>query len=57
MTEHNPMLMDIRTHLCGVRFESEYKENIQLMLDYISDLKDLDPIAMWCWRILQNIFR
>jgi hypothetical protein len=56
MTEHNHMLMDIREHLCGVRFEQEYIESIRLMMDWISDLKDVDPIAMWCWRIIQSVY-
>jgi hypothetical protein len=27
-----------------------------LMLDWIRDLKSSDPIAMWCWKILQGIY-
>ena len=56
MTEHNRMLRDIRKHLCGQKFESDYNESIKLMLDWIQDLKASDPIAMWCWKILQNIY-
>jgi hypothetical protein len=26
------------------------------MLDWIRDLKDSDPIALWCYNILQGIY-
>jgi hypothetical protein len=56
MTRHNPMLRDIRAQLCGPRFEAEADQTVQLMLDWIRDLKSSDPIAMWCWKILQGIY-
>jgi hypothetical protein len=56
MTRHNPMLQDIRAQLCGPRFEAEAEQAVQLMLDWIRDLKSSDPIAMWCWKILQGIY-
>jgi hypothetical protein len=56
MTRHNPMLRDIRAQLCGPRFEAEADQTVQLMLDWIRDLKSSDPIATWCWKILQGIY-
>jgi hypothetical protein len=56
MTRYNPMLRDIRAQLCGPRFEAEADQSVQLMLDWIRDLKSSDPIAMWCWKILQGIY-
>jgi len=56
LTRHNLMLRDIRAQLCGPRFESEVDQSIELMLDWIRDLKSSDPIAMWCWKILQGIY-
>ena len=56
LTRHNPMLRDIRAQLCGPRFEAEADQTVQLMLDWIRDLKSSDPIAMWCWKILQGIY-
>lgn len=35
MTQHNPMLRDIRSQLCGARFEAEVDQSIELMLDWI----------------------
>jgi hypothetical protein len=50
------MLRDIRTQLCGPRFEAEVNESVDLMLDWIRDLKSSDAIARWCYRILQPIY-
>jgi hypothetical protein len=56
MTQINPMLRDIRTQLCGARFEAEVNESVDLMLDWIRDLKSSDAIAKWCYRILQPMY-
>ena len=56
LTRHNPILRDIRAQLCGPKFEVEADQTVQLMLDWIRDLKSSDPIAMWCWKILQGIY-
>ncbi|KAN0103432.1 hypothetical protein V8E51_011745 [Hyaloscypha variabilis] len=56
LTRHNPILRDIRAQLCGPRFEAEADPTVQLMLDWIRDLKSSDPIAMWCWKIMQGIY-
>lgn len=56
MTKHDRILIDIRKHLCGVRFEMEYNESVQCMLNWINELKDVDPISLWCWRVLQPIY-
>jgi hypothetical protein len=56
MTQINPMLRDIRTQLCGARFEAEVNESVDLMLDWIRDLKSCDAIALWCYRILVPIY-
>jgi hypothetical protein len=50
------MLRDIRDHLCGPGFQAEFEQSVELMLDWIRDLKTIDPIAMWCWKILQGIY-
>jgi len=50
------MLRDIRAQLCGQRFETEIDQTVELMLDWIRDLKSSDPIAQWCWKILQRIY-
>jgi hypothetical protein len=35
MTNHNPMLRNIRAQFCGARFEAEVDQSIDLMLDWI----------------------
>ena len=57
MTQHNDMLRSIRTQLCGPRFESQIGETVETMIDWIRDLKNSDPISLWCWKILQAIYR
>lgn len=57
MTRHNAMLRDIRTQLCGPNFEAEINQTVEMMLDWIRDLKSTDPIALWCWNILQGIYQ
>jgi hypothetical protein len=56
MTEHNPTLQDIRAQLCGSEFEAEVDQTVELMVDWIRDLKSVDAIAMWCWKIMQGIY-
>jgi len=56
MTQYNDMLRKIRSDLCGPRFEAEVQQSVALMLDWIRDLKGSDPIAKWCWKILQCIY-
>jgi hypothetical protein len=56
LTQHNSMLRDIRAQFCGARFEAEINESVELMIDWIRDLRDCDPIAMWCFKILQPIY-
>jgi hypothetical protein len=56
MMRHNPMLSSIRAQLCGPRFEAEIDLTVELMIDWIRDLKATDSIAMWCWKILQGVY-
>ncbi|TVY37943.1 hypothetical protein LSUB1_G003152 [Lachnellula subtilissima] len=56
MTRHNRMLQNIRANMCGPTFEADANISIGLMLDWIRDLKSVDPIASWCWKILQGIY-
>lgn len=51
------MLRDIRAQFCGPVFEAEIGETTEVMIDWIRDLKGSDSIAMWCWNILQGLYR
>jgi hypothetical protein len=57
MTQHNPMLSEIRDRLCGPRFEAEIDQTVEMMLDWVRDLKSTDSIALWCWKILQGVYQ
>jgi hypothetical protein len=50
------MLGDIRAQLCGPRFEAEIDETVEMMLDWVRDLKTTDSIALWCWQILKAVY-
>lgn len=56
LTLHNPLLRDIRAQFCGPVFEAEISQTIELMIDWIRDLKGYDSIAMWCWNVLQCVY-
>lgn len=55
MARHNEMLQKICERLCGPTFWDDANASINLMRDWIRDLKSSDPIAMWCWKILQGV--
>jgi hypothetical protein len=50
------MLRQIRQTLCGDTFEADAAQSIELMLDWIRDLKTSDPIAAWCYNVLGTIY-
>jgi len=56
LTQHDLMLKNIRARYCGPRFESEIDQTVELMLDWIRDLKSSDRIAEWCWKHLKGIY-
>jgi hypothetical protein len=56
MSQHSPILQKIRREMCGDNFEVDAEESIHMMLDWIRDLKNTDPIAAWCYKILQGIY-
>lgn len=56
MTRHSPMLGKIRESGCGQRFEEDLSISVELMIDWIRDLKTVDPIAKLCWKILQGVY-
>lgn len=58
MTHQSPVLQRIRQQVAArdPKFERDVEETIQLMLDWIRDLKTSDPIAEWCYSTLRNIY-
>ncbi|KAB8302428.1 hypothetical protein EYC80_005842 [Monilinia laxa] len=57
LSKHNTILKEICESLCGERYQREIGDTVELMLDWIRDLKDdEDPIALWCWNMLRGIY-
>jgi hypothetical protein len=56
LTRQSPILRQIRQQLCGPNFEADAEVSTEMMLDWIRDLKTSDPIAAWCYTILQGIY-
>jgi hypothetical protein len=48
-------LRQVRQSL-GDQFEQDAAESVELMLDWIRDLKSSDPIAQWCYKVLENLY-
>lgn len=58
LSKLNPVLWKIRQGLCGgegSQFEKDVDESIELMVDWIEDMKEMCPIARWCMSILQPL--
>ncbi|KAI5865048.1 hypothetical protein GGS23DRAFT_603720 [Durotheca rogersii] len=55
LTRQVPILVRIRT-MMGSKFEQDANETAILYTDWIRDLKDADPTALWCWEILKGIY-
>jgi hypothetical protein len=57
LSRYSPCLAQIRRTMCGPDFEELLEESVQLMLDWIRDLKESDPIAMWCWNVVAGVYQ
>jgi hypothetical protein len=57
MTRHTPIMQKIRAQFCGPNFDTEVEETTDLMLDWVRDLKSMDPAVRWCYNLLQGMYR
>lgn len=57
LSQQVPILLRIRTTLCGKRFDIDAGETVGLYIDWIRDLKEVDPAARWCWEIVKAVYR
>jgi len=55
LSHHVPVLRKVRKVL-GETFDSDAAESIELMLDWIRDLKRSDPFADFCYHVLEPIY-
>lgn len=40
----------------GPDFTRDQQVSVELMIDWIRDLKGCDPIARWCYEVLENLY-
>ncbi|KAJ3470605.1 hypothetical protein MRS44_000704 [Fusarium solani] len=57
LSQQHPMLLRIRSSLCGQRFDVEATESVNAYLDWLRDMKKIDSTANWCWNIIRLIYR
>lgn len=51
-----PILRNIRTSLCGDRFEMDAGETVGLYTDWLRDLKNVDGVARWHWEVVKALY-
>lgn len=56
LSQQVPILARIRATHLGDRFDADAKQTTALYIDWIRDLKDVDPTARWCWSILKEVY-
>ncbi|GAB1311437.1 hypothetical protein MFIFM68171_01647 [Madurella fahalii] len=56
LTTTVPILRRIRSTLCGERFELDAGETVGLYLDWLRDLKAVDPGTEWHWEVVRAIY-
>ncbi|RSL78510.1 hypothetical protein CEP51_008140 [Fusarium floridanum] len=57
LSQQHPMLLRIRSSLCGQRFDVDATESVNAYLDWLRDMKKIDSTANWCWNIVRLIYR
>jgi len=57
LSRHVPILVRIRTNLCGDGFNTAANETIALYLDWLRDLKTVDPVAAWFWSLVRGPYQ
>jgi hypothetical protein len=55
LSQHVPALRKVR-HVLGDAFESDAADSIELMLDWIRDLRRSDPFAGFYYHVLLGIY-
>lgn len=56
LSEKVPVLLSIRTTLCGENFEFEARETVALAMEWIRDLKEADAAAEWAWDVVKRLY-
>ncbi|KAK4131703.1 hypothetical protein BT67DRAFT_387270 [Trichocladium antarcticum] len=56
LTTTVPILRQIRSTLCGERFELDVAETVGLYLDWLRDLNAIDTADNWHWEVVKVIY-
>lgn len=57
LSQQHPIMLRIRSSLCGQRFDVEASQTVTTYLDWLRDMKKIDSTANWCWNIIRLIYR
>ncbi len=57
LSQQVPILLRIKTTLCGEEFELDASETVGLYMDWIRDLKSVDYAADWAWDLIKALYR
>ncbi|KAF5656108.1 acetate regulatory DNA binding protein [Fusarium heterosporum] len=57
LSQQHPMLLRIRSSLCGQAFDVEASQTVTVYLDWLRDMKRVDSTANWCWNIVRLVYR
>ncbi|KAF7544531.1 hypothetical protein G7Z17_g9877 [Cylindrodendrum hubeiense] len=56
LSQQHPMLLRIRSTLCGQRIDVDVTETVNLYLDWLRDMKKIDSTANWCWTVIRLLY-
>ncbi|KAH7170815.1 hypothetical protein EDB81DRAFT_180685 [Dactylonectria macrodidyma] len=57
ISQQHPMLLRIRSTLCGQNFDVDATETANLYLDWLRDMKKIDSTANSCWTMIRLLYR
>ncbi|KEY70077.1 hypothetical protein S7711_07862 [Stachybotrys chartarum IBT 7711] len=52
----HPVLARVRSSYCGPQFEFEASETINLYIEWLRDLRNIDPTTTWCWDVVRVLY-
>lgn len=56
LSQSNPALREIRSTLCGERFDLDARDTVALYVDWLRDVRAVDASARWCWDIVRALY-
>ncbi|ROT39814.1 hypothetical protein SODALDRAFT_274260 [Sodiomyces alkalinus F11] len=56
LSQRVPILSNIRSQFCDESFDLDATQTVNLCIDWIRDLKSVDPAAEWSWNVLRSLY-